>query len=101
MDDLIPEDDWMLHKILLENGANPDRRDKNGSTLLYRGCKPFHNHLLHLLLRFNADLEMPCLAITTKYANVANLRSIGTAHWTPYAKPGRSHWPELRCIKTQ
>ena len=58
--DIMPLSDWMLSRILLENGAHPDKRDRQGKTLLYDGCRHLYKPVVHLLLLFNADLEIPC-----------------------------------------
>ena len=60
MDSIVPLGDWMLRKILLENGYDPDTRDGQGYTLLHKGCRTLDKQLVYLLLLFNADLEIPC-----------------------------------------
>ena len=58
--DIMPRKDLMVLKILLENGAHPDKRDRYGKTLLYKVCMLEFKLMVHLLLLFNADLEISC-----------------------------------------
>ena len=89
LDDIVPLGDWMLRKILLENGTDPDKRDREGYTLLYKGCRALDKQLVHLLLQFNADLEIPCCvgARVTKYANTAPFEFMRMACFNLVTRP--------------
>ena len=90
--DIMPLSDWILSRILLENGAHPDKRDRQGKTLLYKGCRHLDKPVVHLLLLFNAYLEIPCQVGT---------HIGGRGHFTPFQYMSNvcTSWVDVPSIK--
>ena len=93
--DIVPLEYLNLHKILLENGADPDCRDFAGHTLMSRGCTAYLIQLVQLLLTFNADLEIPCNA---HRSNTVDYMVFSSRRYTQYTNVAPFEYMRSLCL---